>query len=275
MEPLASWILWVFNLDIIPCNLSFQVLMKIISTFAEWINFPKLICTLYRFVSLFHKLMFYYTVCISGITDYASKYHSKYIFNAQWNLFWSKKVHGTFSRGSWNFLNNIWITPVVPWNFMELKQQNLKFHGIPWNFVHVQSSREFQGTFFSIFPISMEFHGTFDFPLKIPWNSMERFWSSMGFHVIPWKLINLIFKKIIFLNSADGIWLIIRCYFPVSGKTAQGQRKWRADIYICVCVYYFSAVHILRCQRQLYTLNLVDFYNFAEFVHDLRFRKVL
>ena len=34
--------------------------MKIISTFAEWINFRKLICTLYRLLSLFHQLMFYY-----------------------------------------------------------------------------------------------------------------------------------------------------------------------------------------------------------------------
>ena len=77
MEPLASSILWVLNLDIIPWNLSFQILMKIISTFAEWINFRKLISTLYRFVSLFHQLMLYYqylhyTICFSGITHYVS-----------------------------------------------------------------------------------------------------------------------------------------------------------------------------------------------------------
>ena len=94
MEPLASSILWVLNLDRITRNFSFQIVMEIISTFAEWIHFRKLISTLYRFVSLFHQLMFYYqslhyTICIFGITHYVSKYHSKSLFNAHWNLFWS------------------------------------------------------------------------------------------------------------------------------------------------------------------------------------------
>ena len=66
-----------------------------------------------------------------------------------------KKFHGTFSRVPCNFLNNIWTTPVVPRNSMELKQQNLKFHGIPWNFVQIQ----------------------------IPWNSMELFPYSR----VPWN----------------------------------------------------------------------------------------
>ena len=43
------------------------------------------------------------------------------------------------------------------------------------------------------------------FPKKVPWNSMEHFLSSMEFHGIPWNLINLIFKKIIFLNVVVGI----------------------------------------------------------------------
>ena len=110
MEPLASWILWVLNFDRIPYNLSFQILMKIISTFAEWINFRKLVSTLYRFVSFSHQLMFYYqylhyTIYISGITHYVSKYHSKSLFNAHCNLFWSKssrelspEFHGTFEQ---------------------------------------------------------------------------------------------------------------------------------------------------------------------------------
>ena len=41
---------------------------------------------------------------------------------------------------------------------MEFKQQNLKFHGIPWNFVQIQipwNSME-------LFPYS-----------RVPWNSME------------------------------------------------------------------------------------------------------
>ena len=57
----------------------------------------------------------------------------------------------------------------VPWNFlqssMELFEQHLnktcgsmEFHGIPWNFLQIQSSMEFHGTF-SILPSSMEFHG--------------------------------------------------------------------------------------------------------------------
>ena len=179
--------------------------MKVIFNCAGWINFRKLINTLYLFASLFHQLMFYnwylhYTICISGITHYVSKYHLKSIFNAHWKLFWSKsslelspefrgisfkiyfqcslklilikKFHGTFSRVPWKFLNNIWTTPVVPWNSIELEQQNLKFHGIPWNCVQIQSSMEFHGTFFN----TSEFHG-------ITWNSME---LSIFPQKVPW-----------------------------------------------------------------------------------------
>ena len=109
-------------------------------------------------------------------------------FQSSLKLILIKKFHWTFSRVPWNFLNNIWTTPVVPWNSMELEQQNLMFHGIPWNFVQIQSSMEFHGTF-SILPSSMEFHG------------------------IPLNLINFIFKKIAFLNNiVFGIWFMIRCY---------------------------------------------------------------
>ena len=124
----------------------------------------------------------------------------------------------------------------APWNFNK----------VPWNFVQIQSSMEFHRTF-SILPSSMEFHGTFNFPPKC---SMELFWSSMELHGIPWNLMNLIFKKILFLDIVVGIWLMIRCYLakishyilywfqyrnsyfehPVSVIMAQGQRKWRAGI---------------------------------------------
>ena len=109
----------------------------------------------------------------------------KMSFQCSLKLILIKKFHGTFSRVPWNFLNNIWTTPVVPWNSMEL----FPYSRVPWN--------------------SMEFHGTFNFPSK---SSMELFWSSMEFHGIPWNLINFISKKIIFLNIAFGIWLMITCY---------------------------------------------------------------
>ena len=106
---------------------------------------------------------------------------TKISFQCSLKLISIKKFHGTFSRVPWNFLNNIWTTPVVPWNSMEFKQQNLKFHAIQWNFVQTQSS--------------MEFNGILSRP-KVPWN-----------------LINFVFKKIIFLNSVFRIWLMIRCYW--------------------------------------------------------------
>ena len=107
------------------------------------------------------------------------------------------------------------LSPEFHGTFWTTFEQHLWFHGIPWNFVQIQNSMEFHGTFSSL-PSSMEFHGTFNSPKKssmefhgIPWNF---FWSSMEFHGIPWNLINFIFKKIIFLNIVFGIWLMIRCY---------------------------------------------------------------
>ena len=169
--------------------------MKIIFNCAGWINFRKLINILYLLASLFHQLMFYYqylhsTIWISGINHYVSNIIQN-PFSMLIETYFDKKVHGTFSRVPWNFLNNIWTTPVVPWNSMKFEQQNLKFRGIPWNFVQIQSSMEFYGTF-SILLSSMECHGTFNFPQK---SSMELFRSSMEFHGIPWNLINFIFKK--------------------------------------------------------------------------------
>ena len=151
MEPLVSSIHWVLKWYRIPWNLSFKILMKVIFDCAGWINFHKLIIILYLFASLFHQLIFLlsifalYLICISGITHHVTKYHSTSLFNAHWNLFGQK----------------------VPWNFLqssiELFGQHLnntcgsmEFHGIPWNFVQIQSSMEFHGTF-SILPSSMEF----------------------------------------------------------------------------------------------------------------------
>ena len=199
MEQLVSSIQWVLNWDRIPWNLSFQILMKIIFNYAGWINFRKLINTLYLFASLFHQLMFYYfSICISGITHYVSKYHSKSLFNAHWNLFWAKnsmeppECHGTFLT---TFEQYLWFHR-IPWNLSNKTSSSMEFHGIPWNFVQIQSSMEFHGTF-SILPSSMEFHGipwNFLFSPKkfhgISWNFFQVPWNSMEFHGTSWYLID-------------------------------------------------------------------------------------
>ena len=125
----------------------------------------------------------------------------KISFQCSLKLILIKKFHGTFSRVPWNFLNNIWTTPVVPWNSMELEQQNLKFHRIPWNSMELCPDPKFHGIPWNVFD-TPEFHGIpwnsmelLIFPQKFPWNSMELFWSSMEFHGIPWNLMNFIFKK--------------------------------------------------------------------------------
>ena len=260
MEPLVSSIHWVLNWDRIPWNLSFQILIKIMFNCAGWINFRKLINTLHLFASLFHQLIFYlhYTICISGITHYVSKYHSKSLFNAHWNLFWSKcsmelslEFHGTF----WTtFEQHLWFHG-IPWNLSNKTSSSMEFHGIPWNFDHIQSSMEFHGTI-SILPSSMEFH-------VIPRNFKFSKKSSMEFDGIPWNLINFIFKKIIFLNIVFVIWLMINVIWlethrsatycivfnivirilntPVSAKMAQGQQKWRA-VQIIYCPFRSSTV---------------------------------
>ena len=109
--PLVSSILWVLNLDRIPWNLSFQILMKIIFNLAEWINFRKLIITLYLFVSLFHQLMFYYqylyyTIFISGITHYVSNIIQNRFSMPIETYFDKIKSHGTF----WlTFEQHLWL----------------------------------------------------------------------------------------------------------------------------------------------------------------------
>ena len=146
---------------------------KIIFNCAGWINFRKLISTLYLFASFFHQLMVYYqylhyTICISSIIHYVSRYHSNSLFNAHWNLFWSK--------------SSMELSPECHGMFWTTFEQHLWFHGIPWNLSNKTSS-------------SMEFHGILS-RSKVPWISMELFpysrvpWNSMELFVftkkVPW-----------------------------------------------------------------------------------------
>ena len=101
MEPFVSSIL--LNLDLIPWNSSFKILITIILSFACWIHFCRVISTRYVFLSLFHQVMFYYqylhyTTCISCITHCVSKYHSKSLFNVHKLILIKEKCHGTFFR---------------------------------------------------------------------------------------------------------------------------------------------------------------------------------
>ena len=95
---------------------------------------------------------------------YVSKYLSKSLFSAHWNLFWSK--------------SSMELSPESHGIFLTTFEQHMWFHGIPWNLSNkTPSSMEFcpepkfHGTF-SILPSSMEIHGTFNFIQK----------SSMEFH---------------------------------------------------------------------------------------------
>ena len=157
------------------------ILMKIIFTCAGWINFRNLINTLYLFAISFTNWCFSIDICI---VPYAFPALLITYQNIIQNLF-SMVIETYFDQK-------------VPWNFlqssMELFEQHLnntcgsmEFHGIPWNFVQIQSSMEFHGTF-SILPSSMEFHGTFNFPPK---SSMEFHGTFLKFHGIPWNSMEL------------------------------------------------------------------------------------
>ena len=187
MEPCVSSILRVLNLDRIPWNSS--------SNF--W-------CQLY------------------SILPDEIKYHSKSLFDAHWNLFWSK--------------SSMELAPEFYGTFWTTFEQHLLFDGIPWNLSNKTSG-------------SMEFQGILS-RSKVPWNSMELLifqknvpWHPMEFHGTWW---NCYFKKIILLvfdwwlyviwlkshrNAAycvDFDIIISVLNTPVSVKMAQGQRKWQA-----------------------------------------------
>ena len=128
-----------------------------------------------------------YTTWSPGIAHNVSKYHSKIIFNAHWNLYSSKRSMGLFPEFHGIF-------------FQTTFEQQLWFHGIPWNLS--SSSMEFHGFFFwdpkfHEIPSNLfhtpELHG-------IPRKTMGHLIIQKKLHGIPWKLINLIFKEVIFLK---------------------------------------------------------------------------
>ena len=126
-----------------------------ISNFAGWINFRKLISTLYLFASLSPT---YVSLSIFALYHMHFRHYSLRI-KISFKIFFSRLIEIYFFRVPWNFLNNIWTTPVVPWNSTELTQQNFKLHGIPW--ILSRSKVPWNSMdFFSILTSSMEFHGT-------------------------------------------------------------------------------------------------------------------
>ena len=147
--------------------------MKIIFKFAGWINFRKLISTLFIFASLFHQhvLLLIFALYHMHFRHYSLriKIWFKISFQCSLKLILITKFHGTFSRVPWKFFNNIWTTHVVPWNSMQFKPQtppsSIEFHGIlsrskvPWNYIEL--------FLYSRVPWnSMKFHGNFNFPGK-------------------------------------------------------------------------------------------------------------
>ena len=144
----------------------------------------------------FTNLCFIINICIIPhafpallIMYFDIKISFKISFSMLIKTYFDQKVPWNFLQSSMALFDNIWRTPVVPWNSMELQQQNPKFHEIPWNFVQIQSA--------------VEFHGIVTLPAR-----------TMEFHGIPWNLINLFFffTKTIFLNIVVGIWLMLICY---------------------------------------------------------------
>ena len=229
MEPLISSIHWVLKWDRIPWNLSFPILMKIIFNCARWINFRKLINTLYLFAISFTNWCFIISICIIP-----------YAFPALL-ITYQNIIQNLFSM-----LIETYFDQKVPWNFL-------------------QSSMELFEQHLNNTCGSMEFHGILS-RTKVPWNSMELFWSSVEFHGIPWNLINFIFKKIIFLNIVFGIRLMIICYlakisqkryilhwfqyrnsyFEHPSVSENGTRSAKmARCYIYIYIYIYILIYIL------------------------------
>ena len=227
MEPLVSSIHWVLKWDRISWNLSFQILMKIIFNCVGWINFRKLINTLYLFKLSFTNWCFIINICIIPYALPALLIANQNIIQ---NLF-SMLIETYFDQNvTWNFLQSS----------MELFEQHLnnicgsmEFHGIPWNFC---PDPKFHGIPYNFFH-TPEFHGIpwnsielLIFPKKVPWNSMELFWISylkksyllILFLVFDWWLDIIWLKSHRNVSYCIDFNIVIRILnTPVSAKMAQ------------------------------------------------------
>ena len=119
------------------------------------------------------------------------------LFDAHWNLFWSKssmelspEFHWTF----WTTFEQHLLVHEIPWNLSNKTSSSMEFHWIlsrskvPWNSMELfQYSRVLWN--------SMEFHGTSNFQKTSSMEFHGTFLSSLEFHGTPWNLINLIFKN--------------------------------------------------------------------------------
>ena len=112
-----------------------------------------------------------------------------------WNLECANFADTRSSREfHWSCGAPIPLTRAVPWNSMEFRMRQFRwheqFHGIPWNL----KCANFADT-----RSSMEFHGTWSASISltraVPWNSMElqvhQFRWHAKFHGIPWNSMEL------------------------------------------------------------------------------------
>ena len=158
--------------------------MKTIFNCAGWINFRKLINTLYfrKSLSPTDVLLLIFALYHMHFRHYSLRIKISFKIPSQCSLklILITKFHGTF----WTtFEQHPWFYG-IPRNLSNKTSSSMEFHGIPWNFVQIQSSMELHRTF-SILPSSMEFQ-LLIFPKKVPWNSFEVPWNSMEldkFHI--------------------------------------------------------------------------------------------
>ena len=135
----------------------------------------------------------------------------------------------------------------VPWNFlqssMELEQQNLKFHGIPWNSMEFCPDPKFHGIPWNFFH-TPEFHG-------IPWNSKEFLifpkkvpWNTIYIYIyIQWNLYNETGKVLLKAHQfhhLSGTAFTKSCLFSLSWETTCLERPQN----LVVALYRFHYIWI-------------------------------